>query len=169
MDDARTGDELLADAFARLAPAVRAVGWRIVGPAGADDVVQETFERVWTRAETFDPARGTLDAWVLRIARNAALGQLRRMRWQVGLPAVEPPDPDDGPETHAERGEVRAQVRGAVAALPIERRAAVNEVLDGHTLVQTADRLGVPEGTVKSRVRAAYAELRESLASLATA
>jgi DNA-directed RNA polymerase specialized sigma24 family protein len=60
-------------------------------------------------------------------------------------------------------------VRRAVAGLDTHRREAVEHVLAGHTLVQAAGRLGVPEGTLKSRVRAAYADLRAVLASSRTA
>jgi RNA polymerase sigma-70 factor, ECF subfamily len=153
--------EALAALFARLGPQVRSVGRRIVGDAGADDVVQETFERVWRNAGTFDAARGTVDAWVLRIARNAALGQLRRTRTHLDLTSTpEPADADAGPDDTVVLIDLTTGVRRAVAALPHGRRVAVEHVLAGHTLVQTAGRLGLPEGTLKSRVRAAYADLR---------
>ena len=153
--------EALAVLFARLGPQVRAVGRRIVGDAGADDVVQETFERVWRNAATFDPARGTVDAWVLRIARNAALGQLRRTRPHIDLTSTpEPVDGGAGPDDSVVLIDLTTGVRRAVASLPHGRRVAVEHVLAGHTLVQTAGRLGLPEGTLKSRVRAAYADLR---------
>src|SRR5947199_8168666 len=93
--------EALATVYARLGPSVRAVGRRIVGDAAADDVVQETFERVWRHAARFDRQRGSLDAWVLRIARNAALGQLRRTRHQVDLSVVPEPAEVDGEPARA--------------------------------------------------------------------
>lgn len=167
MHDVAAGrGEALAALFARLGPQVRAVGRRVVGEAGADDVVQETFERVWRSAATFDAGRGTIDAWVLRIARNAALGQLRRTRTHVDLTSTpEPADAGTGPDDTVVLIDLTTGVRRAVAALPHSRRVAVEHVLAGHTLVQTAGRLGVPEGTLKSRVRAAYADLRVLLAS----
>jgi RNA polymerase sigma-70 factor (ECF subfamily) len=161
-------EDALGLVYDRLAVAVRAIGWRIVGDAAADDVVQDTFERVWRNAARFDPRRGSLEAWVLRIARNSALGHLRRTRPHLHLDVVEPVDVADEPADVSERWHVNAAVRGAVAQLRPERRAAVEQVMAGHTLVQTADRLGLPEGTVKSRVRAAYAELRVSLAAVWT-
>ena len=162
--------EALATVYVRLGPSVRAVGRRIVGDAGADDVVQETFERVWRHAARFDRRRGSLDAWTLRIARNAALGQLRRTRRHTDLAVVpEPVDPDGGPADAVVLIDLTTGVRRAVAGLDAGRRAAVEHVLAGHTLVQTAGRLGLPEGTLKSRVRAAYADLRAVLASSRTA
>src|SRR5436309_651943 len=157
--------DALAAVFDRLGSSVRAVGRRIVGDGAADDVVQETFERVWRHAARFDRRRGSLDAWVLRIARNAAIGQLRRTRYHVDLAVVpEPVDPDGGPADAVVLIDLTTGVRRAVAGLDVNRRAAVEHVLAGHTLVQTAGRLGVPEGTLKSRVRAAYADLRAMLA-----
>jgi RNA polymerase sigma-70 factor (ECF subfamily) len=157
--------DALATVYGRLGPSVRAVGRRILGDGAADDVVQETFERVWRHAARFDPERGSLDAWVLRIARNAALGQLRRTRNHVDLAVVpEPADTGRGPSEAVVLIDLTTGVRRAVAGLDDRRRVAVEHVLAGHTLVQTAGRLGVPEGTLKSRVRAAYADLRTTLA-----
>ena len=150
--------DALAAVYGRLGSSVRAVGRRIVGDAAADDIVQETFERVWRHAARFDCRRGSLDAWVLRIARNAALGQLRRTRNHVDLSVA--PEPAEAVILI----DLTTGVRRAVAGLDERRRVAVEHVLAGHTLVQTAGRLGVPEGTLKSRVRAAYAELRTMLA-----
>ncbi|MBV9412562.1 MAG: RNA polymerase sigma factor [Acidimicrobiia bacterium] len=166
---AGSGDAL-ATVYQRLGPSVRAVGRRIVGDAGADDVVQETFERVWRHAARFDRQRGSLDAWVLRIARNAALGQLRRVRPHVDLAVVpEPVDASGEPGDAVVLIDLTTGVRRAVAGLEDRRRVAVEHVLAGHTLVQTAGHLGVPEGTLKSRVRAAYADLRAVLAASRTA
>ena len=157
--------DALATVFDRLGPSVRAVGRRIVGEGAADDVVQETFERVWRHAARFDRRRGSLEAWILRIARNAALGQLRRTRHHVDLAVVpEPADLEHGPDDAVVLIDLTTGVRRAVAGLDHPRRAAVEYVLAGHTLVQTAGHLGVPEGTLKSRVRAAYADLRAMLA-----
>ena len=157
--------DALAAVYARLGPSVRAVGRRIMGDAAADDVVQETFERVWRHAARFDRGRGSLDAWVMRIARNAALGQLRRERRHVDLAVVpEPVDAEGGPADAVVLIDLTTGVRRAVAGLDTRRRVAVEHVLAGHTLVQTAGHLGVPEGTLKSRVRAAYADLRTVLA-----
>jgi RNA polymerase sigma-70 factor (ECF subfamily) len=162
--------DALATVYQRLGPSVRAVGRRIVGDAAADDVAQETFERVWRHAARFDRRRGSLDAWVLRIARNTALGQLRRIRHHVDLAVVpEPVDADGEPGDAVVLIDLTTGVRRAVAGLDDGRRVAVEHVLAGHTLVQTAGHLGLPEGTLKSRVRAAYADLRAVLAASRTA
>jgi RNA polymerase sigma-70 factor (ECF subfamily) len=173
-------EEAMGVVYDRLAPGLHAQAVRLVGAVSADDVVQDTFERLWRNAARFDSQRGTLEAWAYRIGRNVALGLLRRARtpartdrlepagpgsWPPGPagPGLWPPGPA-GPAETAERHEVQVAVRRAVAGLSVERRAVVEHVLEGFTLVQTAHRLGVPEGTAKSRARAAYAELRAALA-----
>jgi RNA polymerase sigma-70 factor (ECF subfamily) len=157
--------EAMGVVYDRLAPGIHAQAVRLVGVVTADDVVQETFERVWRNAARFDARRGTLEAWAFRIARNVALGLLRRPATPTLTDRLEQADMTGGPAETAERHDVQAAVQSAIAALSGERRAVVEHVLDGFTLVQTAARLGVPEGTAKSRARAAYAELRSALAA----
>ena len=167
MSEVASGNRAAVEAvYERLLPSVRGVGRRIVGDGAADDVVQETFERLWRHAGRFDARRGSLEAWALRIARNAALGHLRRTRRHIDLAAApEPADTAAGPADAVVLIDLTTGVRRAVAGLPQNRRVAVEHVLAGHTLAQTAGRLGLPEGTLKSRVRAAYADLRVTLAA----
>ena len=158
-------EEAMGVVYDRLAPGIHAQAVRLVGIASADDVVQDTFERVWRNAARYDARRGTLEAWAHRIARNVALGLLRKPTTPALTDRVERADVAGGPAETAERHDVQAAVQSAIADLSRERRAVVEHVLDGFTLVQTAARLGVPEGTAKSRARAAYAELRNALAA----
>jgi DNA-directed RNA polymerase specialized sigma24 family protein len=81
----------------------------------------------------------------------------------------EPVDADGEPGDAVVLIDLTTGVRRAVAGLDDGRRVAVEHVLAGHTLVQTAGHLGLPEGTLKSRVRAAYADLRAVLAASRTA
>ena len=71
-------EEAMGVVYDRLAPGIHAQAVRLVGIASADDVVQDTFERVWRNAARYDARRGTLEAWAHRIARNVALGLLRK-------------------------------------------------------------------------------------------
>jgi RNA polymerase sigma-70 factor (ECF subfamily) len=158
-------EEAMSVVYDRLAPGVHALAARVVGVSSADDIVQDTFERVWRNAARFDARRGTLGAWAHRIAHNVAVGHLRRARTPTVAGPFDQPDLEGGPAETAERHDVQVAVRSAIAGLPPERRAVVEHVLAGFTLIQTADRLGVPEGTAKSRARAAYADLRVVLAA----
>lgn len=158
-------DDALATVARRLSTPARAVAARIAGVDAVDDVVQETLLRVWRHAARFDASRGTLEAWGVRIARNAAIAHVRRARLgrrrDAGPDEVERiADRHVGPDVVVEAAEAACAVRDAVARLRPERRAAVECVLGGHTLIAAAAVLGVPEGTLKSRVRAAYADLR---------
>jgi RNA polymerase sigma-70 factor (ECF subfamily) len=158
-------EDAMSEVYDRLAPGIHLLALRVVGLTSADDVVQDTFERVWRHAARYDPRRGTLAAWAHRIAHNVAVGHLRRARRLAVSGPPDRPDVDGGPADTAERRDVQSAVRSAIAGLPAERRAVVEHVLAGCTLLQTADRLGVPEGTAKSRARAAYADLRIRLAA----
>src|ERR1700716_4681329 len=71
-------EDAMGVVYDRLAPGIHAQAMRLVGAVSADDVVQDTFERVWRNAARLDARRGTLEAWAHRIARNVALGLLRR-------------------------------------------------------------------------------------------
>ena len=111
----------------------------------------------------------------MRIARNAAIGHLRREQSRAGRAIdadallARTADGDAGPAEVVERIAVAGAVRCAVHRLAPERRAALECVLAGHTLISAADALGLPEGTLKSRVRAAYADLRPELSGLKSA
>ena len=134
----------------------------------AEEVLQETFIRVWRAAITFDPARGRPEAWVVTIARNLAFSALRRSR---ALPQTEPPeemliadDPDSDPEEVAWQSARRSLVQQAMLQLPEkQRQVVVLAYFDGLTHVEIAERTGEPLGTVKSRLRLALRHLHDSL------
>jgi RNA polymerase sigma-70 factor (ECF subfamily) len=179
----------LGQLYDRHVDAVHAAALRLLGDRqAAEDVVQETFLSLWNRAERFDPAIGSLAAWLFTIARNRAVDRLRaagRRPTLVSLPAVDASDtPDAGaferlanergivagaplvadPAAELDASETRAAIRGALADLPDpERRAIVLAYGDGLSQSEIAERLGWPLGTVKTRTRRALARLREAL------
>lgn len=153
----------------------------------AEEVMQETYLALWNRAELFDPALGSLLAWLSTIARNRsvdrmrALGrkpaptQLGAMETAGGAEAMEramatatflgqtpPPDPED----LAEAAWLRGAVREALDAVPaVERRVIEMAYYEDLTQSEIAEQLGWPLGTVKTRTRRALLRLREVLAS----
>jgi RNA polymerase sigma-70 factor (ECF subfamily) len=147
------------------------IAFRIVGDSGsAEDVVQVAFERAWRNGATFDPQRGTLDAWMNTIARNAALDWVRMKR------AI-PIDPSEiyasaslgscDLEDRIGMEERRAEVRTALASLsPTVARSVVLAGAFEMTAAEVARYEHVPLGTAKSRVRAAKQCLRRELHSL---
>jgi len=131
----------------------------------AEEIVQETFLKLWQRPETYVPARGRLLSWLLGVTHNRAVDRLRRRRLElrhntesavVDL-AGGPPDPLD---------EVLAGMRGeavarALRTLPdAQRRAVELAYLRGLTHVEIAVALGEPLVTVKTRLRLAMQKLR---------
>jgi RNA polymerase sigma-70 factor (ECF subfamily) len=136
----------------------------------AEEVVVEVFQRVWTRAGTFDPERGKVLAWVLTITRSVALEELRtRRRTQsahVGLEsAAEFALDAPGPAAVATSGETAARVDAALRALPREQERVLRAAFfGGLSYREVAEALGQPTGTVKTRIRAGLAALRRSLA-----
>jgi RNA polymerase sigma-70 factor, ECF subfamily len=140
----------------------------------AEEVVMHTFRIVW---ENVTPATGEqagLMPYLLRVARHRAIDQLRRRRRsqrKVAAAALEWDHPSVPPVEPDEAGhpgwQVHAQVHSAFDALPAEQRAVVwLAYFEGHTQSEIAARLGIPLGTVKTRLRLAFDRLRVSLSGL---
>jgi RNA polymerase sigma-70 factor (ECF subfamily) len=133
--------------------------------ATAEEVVQEAFLSLWRSRARYDPARGTVRSWVLRVVHNRAIDALRR----APAPATElsaehePPGSDDTEGTVLDRDGARA-VRDALRALPDEQRQAIElAFFGGLTHGEIAVRLGLPAGTVKGRIRLGMQKLRAAL------
>jgi RNA polymerase sigma factor (sigma-70 family) len=135
----------------------------------AEDVAQQTFERVWQRSSTFDPLQGTVRTWLTTITRRKALDALK-----VRRPV--PIDPTDlirllGPARHEPeamsiQNESRSQLQSALRKLPPEQaRALVMAGVYRMTAQEVAEVEAIPLGTAKTRIRAAMGKLRQHLAS----
>jgi RNA polymerase sigma-70 factor (ECF subfamily) len=155
----------------------------------AEEVVQETFLALWNRAELFNPAVGSLAAWLHTIARNRTVDRLRaagRRPSLVPFSATSGEDehdtaaldrlvatgtivggagPGPGPEGELAATELRHVIREALDELPeVERTAIVLAYREELSQTEIADRLGWPLGTVKTRTRRALLRLRGALA-----
>jgi RNA polymerase sigma-70 factor (ECF subfamily) len=151
-------------------PRVKAYMIRKGADAGtAEDLAQETLLTVWRKAALYAGEKGSMTTWVFAIARNLRIDRLRReVPWQE-LPegrmaeASSEPLPD---EIMAEK-ERQQRVQAALAELPAEQREVVSlAYLEGLSHSEIAERLGVPLGTVKSRMRIAYQKVRQALENL---
>jgi RNA polymerase sigma-70 factor (ECF subfamily) len=142
--------------------------------AEAEDVLQEVFVRVWTRAELFDPRLGGPTAWLVRSARTRAIDRLRarRSREAADGPPLEesvaerPVAATDivSPEAAALDAERRGTVLDALAVLPAEQRRLIEAAFfEGYTHSELATRFGLPLGTVKTRIRAGIVAMRQRL------
>ncbi len=139
---------------------------RIVKERGeAEEVLQEAFLLVWTRAHTYDASLGSPAAWLVRIARNRAIDRLRANNVRARtVEAVSPPPCIDSPETHAAVSERRRVVTRALEALPAAQRELIEQAYFlGLTQSELAERFHLPLGTVKTRIRSGLLVLREQL------
>jgi RNA polymerase sigma-70 factor (ECF subfamily) len=164
----------VAELYDQFGSALYGVILRILGRRpDADEVLQEVFIRVWTRAEKYDETCGTPTAWLTRVARNRAIDCLRarRARGDIDAPQAPPLDTMHGataavatPESLAEAAEQGGALRDALAALPDEQRSLIEAAFfEGYTHRELADRCGLPLGTVKTRIRSGMMTMRQRL------
>jgi RNA polymerase sigma-70 factor, ECF subfamily len=160
-------DEPVARLYDRYGRQVYRLGLRLLGERGrAEDLVQDTFVRLWQAAPRFDPAQGTVRTFLFVLARRAAVDHQRRA---AARPPGPPRDPRAAHEPVAAAGEdalAGLEVREALESLPPKHRQVLELGYD-HDLSQSqiAQHLDVPLGTVKTRtyhaLRALGDELRE--------
>lgn len=170
-----SGDlRVLERLYAEQGALVHGLALRILHHAAeAEEVVQEVFLYVWQQAGRYDPGRGSVEAWLVTLARSRSIDRLRagasRERRHAGLArdsdsvhgASPPPDPLRETLSH----EARSRVQRALAALPAEQRRALEiAYFEGCSHSEIASRLGAPLGTVKTRIRQGMLRLRDLLA-----
>ena len=142
--------------------------------AEAEEILQDVFVRVWTRAALFDARLGGPIAWLVRIARNGAIDRLRaqRSRDAAGGPALDESLANRtasatdirNPETVVLDAERRETVNDALVLLPTEQRRLIEAAFfEGYTHSELAARFGLPLGTVKTRIRAGIVAMRQRL------
>lgn len=170
----RVGDECaLAAVYDDYAPLVYGVARRVTRDEQlARDVCQDVFTYLWEFPEKVDLARGPLRAFLAMIAHRRAVDEVRRAerRARAETSTVDPAVPDEaaGPEIDVVDSAAARWRDERLAAvldlLPDEQRTALRlAYFDGLTYLQVAARLGIPEGTAKSRMRLALARLRTLL------
>jgi len=136
----------------------------------AEDVVQECFLSIWRSASGFDPGRSSFRSWFVTVVRNRCFDKLRGRAAQPKIAAevevADRPGADDVPGTVAQTFTAE-RVRSALAGLPPEQRETLElAYYGGLSHSEIADRMGVPLGTVKGRIRMAMGKLREWLSGL---
>ncbi len=162
--------EVLYDRYAR---PVFSLAYRMLGDgAEAEELLQETFVRVWQQAARYDARRGSFGSWVMSIAHNLAVDALRQRQRRpqradfvdlVDLPVAAIDERATALEA-AEVSEIRDRVRRAMAQLPEPQRQAIElAYFAGLTHSEIAAVLGEPLGTIKTRLRLAMQKLQHLL------
>lgn len=133
----------------------------------AEDTVQEVFVGLWKNPERFDSSRGTLRTFLMTLAHRRAVDAIRseqaRTNREERVPADAPGSIDDQVWSQVLSGTVREAVSNLQEG---EREAIELAYFGGLSYVEVAKKLGLPEGTVKSRIRAAMRKLGSDLESL---
>lgn len=162
----RGDEDALGEIYDRWAPLVYGLSLRIVGDArAAEDITQDVFLHLWDRPHTYDPDRGTLRGWLGAIAHHKAVDQIRR-ETRSRDPRVTVPAPAEPPDVEEQvvAADAAGRVRRAVGALPAAQREAITLAYwHGLTYREVARRLGIPEGTAKSRLRLGLRRLADAL------
>jgi RNA polymerase sigma-70 factor (ECF subfamily) len=162
-------DEAAVEAlYARYGGPLYSLAYRVTGADGfAQDVVQEVFIAVWKDAARFDPTRGSVGPWLFSLARHKAIDLVRReanVRKRVADVDLELKEAAEDVDRDAWLNLRRDRVREAVGSLSETQRTALElAFFGGLTHVEVAERLGIPLGTAKTRIRSALLNLREAL------
>jgi RNA polymerase sigma-70 factor (ECF subfamily) len=163
----------LYDRYGRLAYSLIV---RIVRDAAlAEDLVQETFLRVWNRAHAFDEQRGALGPWLLAVARNRAIDYLRSTDGRMarsGFELIEMENPALFANLEREilSSDQARRIREALTKLnPTQRNVIELAYFEGLSQSEMAEKMGQPLGTIKTWVRTALRNLREELGAVAPA
>lgn len=166
---ARGDERAFEQLYDLLVPAVHGLVLQVVrNPAHAEEVTQEVLVEVWRTAARFDPARGSVRAWVATMARRRAIDRVRAAQAatdrdvRVGSASMER-DADvtaDAVEVRLEQQQVRRCMGGLTT---LQREAVTLAFYRGHTHREVAGLLAVPLGTVKTRLRDGLIRLRDCL------
>jgi RNA polymerase sigma-70 factor (ECF subfamily) len=158
-------EEAIRTVYRRYSRPVYTLGLRLLGSVeAAEELTQDVFLMAWRKASRFDATRGRLSTWLMAIAHNLAVDQLRR-ETGVGRPHLvlveevpDAPSPDDVDPVLE-----RDLARRAMSSLsPAERALLLCAYFRGMTAREIADADGIPLGTVKTRLRTALIKLRRA-------
>lgn len=163
--------EALGRLYDETAPSVNGLLLRMLGRAeDAEEVLMDVYLKAWKNAASYAPERGSVQAWLMMMARSVAIDRLRRRATQPQTTSIavesapEPVSPVTSPEEQTSQRQWRAEVLRALDELPREQREAVTiAFFEGLSHSELAVRLGQPLGTVKSRVRIGLNRLRQIL------
>jgi RNA polymerase sigma factor (sigma-70 family) len=164
---ARSDDDALAALYDRYGRVAYGLALRILRDAAlAQDAVQEAFLQAWRQASSFDAARAKPSTWLLTLVHRRSVDLVRREQRRRAEPIEDvPQELGEATDDEAALRERRQIVQHALRRLPPDQREALElAYYGGYTQSQLAERLGVPLGTIKSRMFGGLTRLRELLA-----
>jgi RNA polymerase sigma-70 factor (ECF subfamily) len=163
----RQGDQrAMAEVFDRYSRAVYSVAMRILKDTGhAEDVMQEIFFQIWRNSDSFVQGRGSLGAWLVVVARNRSIDQLRRRKPVDSVDDVVLAS-SGNLASEVEHNSMMEKVRKVLRDLPAEQQRSMElAFFEGLSHSEIAERTGDPLGTVKTRIRLALITLRKAFQS----
>jgi len=163
---ARSDETALAELYDRIGGIAYGLAYRVLRDESlAEDAVQEAFLGLWRTAASFIPERAKASTWLLTLVHRRAVDLVRREQRRRAEPLEDAPEPvTESAEDDAWLRLDRERVQGALAQLPDQQREAIElAYYGGFTQSELAERLGQPLGTIKSRMFAGLARLRELL------
>jgi len=164
----RGNDDALGVLYDRFGRVAYGLAYRILRDQSlAEDAVQEAFLAVWRSADAYKRERAKPSTWILTVVHRRSVDLVRREERRRGEPLEAAPEPTSGPaDEDASLRDQRVAVQAALSELPGDQRQALElAYYGGLTQSQLAERLGVPLGTIKSRMFAGLGRLRELLAT----
>lgn len=131
----------------------------------ADEVLQDVFIKIWNSSNQYDASKGALYTWMLNIARNSAIDRLKSKNFQNALKNQSIPDfVNNNVKLSQEQPQHFREVQDVVNKLKDDFKIIINKAyFEGYTQQEISENLGIPLGTVKTRTRAAFEELRKLL------
>lgn len=162
-------DERAVEAlYARYSGPLYSLAYQVTGAERfAQDVVQEVFVALWRDANRFDPSRGAVAPWLFSLARHKAIDLVRReanIRKRTADVDLEFHESGDDVDQETWQRIRKEKVLAAIEELtPVQREALELAFFGGLTHVEVADRLEIPLGTAKTRIRSALLRLRDIL------
>ena len=163
---ARGAEPALAELYDRFARIAYGLAVRVLrDQALAEDAVQDAFLGAWRTAAAFDPKRGTASTWLMTLVHRRAVDLVRRRTDAAPICSTTRRSPRERrPTSRREVREERRRVQAALGRLPADQREALElAYYGGLTQSELAERLGVPIGTIKSRMFAGLGKLRDLL------
>jgi RNA polymerase sigma-70 factor, ECF subfamily len=153
--------------FRYFAPRIKSYCLRLGADAsGAEEITQEAMVSIWRNAGQFDPAKASPSTWIFTIARNLSIDRFRKARrpeFDPNDPALVPED-QPTPDRLVEQAEMQDNVRKVMDSLSLnERNVLMLSFYENLSHGEISRQLSIPVGTVKSRIRLAFAKIRSTL------